>query len=68
MAIVSAAGPIHQRDTFLQKTAPRSKVTGMAKISMKNKSPKRSGIRIFGAIPPTKMVRKLAKPQVAIKR
>jgi hypothetical protein len=67
MAIASAAGPIHQRDNFLQKTAPRSKVTGIAKIRMKNKNPKRSGIRIFGAILPTKMVRKLATPQAAIK-
>jgi hypothetical protein len=68
MAIDSAVGPIHQRDNFLQKTAPRSKVTGIAKISTKNKNPKRSGIRIFGAVLPTKMVRKLATPHAVTKR
>jgi hypothetical protein len=47
---------------------PRSKVTGIAEIRVKNNTPKRSGIRIFGALLPTKTVRKLATPQAPIKR
>jgi hypothetical protein len=68
MTIVSAAGPIHQRDNFLQENTPRSRVTGIARMSTKNRNPKRSGIRIFDASFPTKTVRKLATPQAAIKR